>query len=209
MTDSKINLQPRTEPGPELFMTPLSRRPLFYLILIISLSILATSNVYSQQSSNKKSGKKADSSPIHITSDRMRSENGGQKIIFSGHVEAVRDDMTITSDIMEVYNTPDKKQTEEIVAIGNVEIVRCDKRAKGDRAVYLDQLQKIILTGTPNAVAWEGEDIIKGREMIFLIEKDRFMVNGRVRTKIFPKSDEKRKKKPSGKGGTPCSPKTK
>jgi lipopolysaccharide export system protein LptA len=79
----------------------------------------------------------------------------------------------------------------------------------GDRAVYLDQLQKIILTGTPNAVAWEGEDIIKGREMIFLIEKDRFMVNGRVRTKIFPKSDEKRKKKPSGKGGTPCSPKTK
>jgi lipopolysaccharide transport protein LptA len=209
MTDSKINLQPRTEPGPELFMPPLSRRPLFYLIFIISLSILTTSNVYSQQSSNKKSGKKTDSSPVHITSDRMRSENGGQKIIFSGNVEAVRDDMTITSDIMEVYNTPDKKQTEEIVAIGNVEIVRCNKRAKGDRAVYLDQLQKIILTGTPNAVAWEGKDIIKGREMIFLIEKDRFMVNGRVRTKLFPKSDEKKKKKSSGKGETPCSPKTK
>ncbi len=117
--------------------------------------------------------------------------------------------MTIASDIMEVYNTPDKKQTEEIVAIGNVDIVQCDKRAKGDRAVYIDQLQKIILTGTPNAVAWEGKDIIKGREMIFLIEKDRFIVNGRVRAKLSPKSDEKKEKKPPDKNPKPCSHKTK
>lgn len=190
-------------------MTLISRRPLFQLIFIISLSILTASTVFSQQSKNKKTGNKANSSPVVITSDRMRSENGGQKIIFSGNVMAVRGDMTITSDIMEVYNTPDKKQTEEIVAIGNVDITQCDKRAKGDRAVYLDQLQKIILTGTPNAVAWEGKDIIKGREMIFLIEKDRFIVNGRVRAKLSPKSDEKKEKKPPDKNPKPCSHKTK
>ena len=173
-------------------MTLISRRPLFQLIFIISLSILTASTVFSQQSKNKKTGNKANSSPVVITSDRMRSENGGQKIIFSSNVMAVRGDMTITSDIMEVYNTPDKKQTEEIVAIGNVVIIRGEKKATGDRAVYLEQLQKIILTGSPKAMAWEGKDIIEGREMIFLMEKDRFVVNERVRAKIFQKSNEKK-----------------
>ena len=174
-------------------MMPLSRQAIICLILLLAIGLLAAPAGFSQEAKKKKKT----SSPIVITSDRMRSENGGQKIIFSGNVVAIRGDMTITSDIMEVYNTPDKKQTEEIVAIGNVEIVRGEKRAKGDRAIYLDQLQKIILTGTPHATAWEGRDIIEGREMIFLIDKDRFIVNERVRAILFPKSDDEKKKKKS------------
>ena len=148
---------------------------------MLALSIPTTSSVFSQETN------KNVNSPIEITSDRMRSENGGQKIIFSGKVVAMQGDMKITADIMEVYNTPDKKQTEEIVAIGNVNIIRGDNRAKGDRAVYLDQLKKIILTGSPKALAWQGKDLIEGREMIFLLEKDRFVVNERVRAKLFQK----------------------
>jgi lipopolysaccharide export system protein LptA len=71
--------------------------------------------------------------------------------------------------------------------MGNVEISRGNKKAKGDRAVYLKSLQKIILTGSPKAIAWEGDDIIEGREMIFLLNKDRFVVNERVHAKLFPK----------------------
>ena len=167
-------------------MIPVSGKLSSYLLLTIIISILSISNASPQQVEK-------DNSPIEITSNRMRSENGGQKIIFSGNVVAVKSDMTITSDIMEVYNTPDKKQTEEIVAIGNVDITRGDKKAKGDRAVYLDQLQKIILTGTPKAVAWEGKDIIEGREMIFLLKKDRFVVNERVRAKIYQQTNAKKK----------------
>lgn len=131
--------------------------------------------------------------PIEITSDRMRSENGGVKIIFSGNVVSYKGDLKITSDIMEVYNSEDKKETDEIVAIGNVVIIRGLKRATGDRAVYLDKLQKIILTGTPKATAWEEGNMIEGREMIFLLEKDRFVVNERVRMKLYPKDDEEKK----------------
>ena len=159
----------------------------FCAIITIVMSVLPTSTAFSQQV------KQEDNQPIEITSDRMRSENGGQKIIFSGNVVATNGDMTISSDIMEVYNTSDKKQIEEIVAIGNVDIIRAEKKAKGDRAVYLEQLQKIILTGNPKAVAWEGKDIIEGREMIFLLNRDRFVVNERVRAKIFQKNIEKKK----------------
>ena len=159
-----------------------------YTSLFLAFTLLAAPPGFSQEGKKKKFSNKDRQESIEITSDRMRSENGGQKIIFSGNVVIVQAGMAITADIMEVYNTPDKKQTEEIVAIGNVDIVRGKKRMKGDRAVYLYQLQKIILTGSPKAIAWEGNDTIEGREMIFLIEKDRFVVNERVRAKLFPKS---------------------
>ena len=161
------------------------QKPTFYLILMLALSSLSISVGFSQTEKDK--DHKKNSTPLEIVSDRMRSENGGQKIIFSGNVAVTKEGISITSDILEVYNTPDKKQTQEIVAIGNVKISRGDKKAKGDRAVYLEHIQKIILTGNPKAVAWEGDDIIEGREMIFLMDKDRFVVNERVRAKLFPK----------------------
>ena len=163
---------------------------LFFYVAWVLMAVSASA----QSKSPVKEKSKKSKSPIEITSDRMRSENGGVKIIFSGNVISYRDDLKITSDIMEVYNTEDKKETDEIVAIGNVVITRGLKRATGDRAVYLDKLQKIILTGTPKATAWEEDNMIEGREMIFLLEKDRFVVNERVRMKIYPKDDEEKPK---------------
>ena len=161
------------------------QKTFFSIVLVFVLWSFSITLGFSQ--TTKAKGLKNGNGPLEITSDRMRSENGGQKIIFSGNVSVTKEEMTITSDIIEVYNTPDKKQTQEIVAIGNVKISKGNKKAKGDRAVYLEQLQKIILTGNPKAVAWEADDIIEGREMIFLMKKDRFVVNERVKATIFTK----------------------
>ena len=159
------------------------------LMFALCFALLVPSLLFSEEKENK--------NPIEITSDRMRSEDGGLKIIFSGNVVGYWGELKITSDILEVYNTKDKKETEEIVAIGNVFITRGQKRAKGDKAVYLDKLQKIILTGTPKATAWEEGNMIEGREMIFLLDKDRFVANNRVRMKIYPKDEGDKKEKPS------------
>ena len=162
------------------------QRLIFCTALTLGLFNLSTPLGFSQPTKDKTHPKDS-SPPIEITSDRMRSENGGQKIIFSGNVSVTKDNMVITSDIIEVYSNSDKKETDEIVATGNVKISRGNKKAKGDRAVYLNHLQKIILTGNPTAIAWEGDDIIEEREMIFLMKKDRFVVNERVHAKLFPK----------------------
>ena len=162
---------------------------IYILTIVLTFSLLMPSTLLSKEGKNK--------DPVEITSDRMRSEDGGIKIIFSGNVVGYWGDLKITSDIMEIYNTEDKKETEEIVAIGNVFITRGLKRAKGDKAVYLDKLQKIILTGTPKATAWEESNMIEGRELIFLLEKDRFFANNRVRMKIYPK--DKKNKSPKKK----------
>lgn len=128
--------------------------------------------------------------PIEITSDRMRSENQGLKIIFSGNVVGIWGDLKILSDILEIHNTPDKKGTEQIVALGSVVITRGEKKATGDKAVYLDKKQKIILTGSPIATAWEGKNKIEGKEMIFLLDSDRFLAKDRVRMKFYPKEEQ-------------------
>ena len=158
---------------------------IYILTIVLTFSLLMPSILLSKEGENK--------DPLEITSDRMRSEDGGIKIIFIGNVVATRGNLKITSDILEIYNTQDKKETEEIIAIGNVFITRDLKRGKGDKAIYLDKLQKIILTGTPKATAWEESNMIEGRELIFLLEKDRFFANNRVRMKIYPK-DKKGKK---------------
>ena len=162
---------------------------IYILTIVLTFSLLMPSTLLSKEGKNK--------DPVEITSDRMRSEDGGIKIIFSGNVVGYRGDLKITSDILEIYNTQDKKETEEIIAIGNVFITRGLKKAKGDKAIYLDKLQKIILTGTPKATAWEERNMIEGRELIFLLEKDRFFANNRVRMKIYPK--DKKNKSPKKK----------
>lgn len=166
-----------------------TKKRIYIIALVVSFALANPSLLAAKDKKEK--------DPVEITSDRMRSEDGGLKIIFSGNVEGYWGNLKITSDILEVYNTKDKKETEEIVAIGNVFIARGLKRAKGDKAIYLDKLQKIILTGTPKATAWEESNIIEGREMIFLLDKDRFVANDRVRMKIYPKDKDEKNKKAS------------
>lgn len=195
------------------------------LILSSLLLILALGyGISGAQDNALKSSMKDKKDPIEITSDRMRSEERGQKIIFSGNVLAVWGDLSIRSDILEIYNHSDEKQPasptgdptsaalgqgqqlEEIVAIGNVDVRRGDRRAKGDRAIYLDKQQKIILKGSPKAIAWEGENIVEGKEMIFFLETDRFQVNDRVRIRLFPGSDGPQKAGASSRGKTASTP---
>lgn len=175
--------------------------------IIFSAWVFVTLPAIAQNKAPLKEKPETSKDPVEITSDRMRSENGGVKIVFSGNVVSYQGDLKITSDIMEIYNSEDKKETDEIVAIGNVVITRCLKKAVGDRAIYFDKLQKIILTGTPHATAWEGDDMIEGRELIFLMEEDRFIANQGVRMKIYPKDEKKDPKKKSQLTGEsqPCS----
>ena len=55
--------------------------------------------------------------------------------------------------------------------------------------------QIIIVTGEPNATAWEGENIIKGKKMTFVLAEDLFKVEGRVKLVLNPKNPPPEKKR--------------
>ncbi len=192
---------------------PVLQNHLTRLLIFAFVLILACPAIAQERGLKSSLSKKRD--PIEITSDRMRSEERGQKIIFSGNVLAVWGDLSIRSDVLEIYNHEDKnnndpkatsigggQQLDEIIAIGNVDVRRGDRRAKGDRAVYLDKDQRIILKGSPKAIAWEGDNIIEGKEMIFFLESDRFQVNNRVRIKLFPGKSNSKKPRTRSRGKT-------
>lgn len=161
-------------------------------------------NAFSQNLSLKSKSVKDDEA-IEITSDRMRSMDSGKKIIFSGNVVGIWGDLEIRSDVFELYTSKDKNKSrggitsgqtlEEVIALGNVRITRGTKKAKGDKAIYYVDQKKIVLTGSPKASAWEEGNKIEGKEMIFLLDEDRIVVNGRVEMKFFPKKKAARKSK--------------
>jgi len=176
-------------------------KQIFYIVILFLIFGFMIPEFVSSQGLLEKGADEDKDKPVEITAERMRSLDGGKKIIFSGNVIATWGELTINSDILEIYNSKEtKSQTDEIVAIGNVIITKKNKRAKGDRAVYLDKLQKIILTGKPYATAWEDKNIIEGKEMIFLLEQDRFVVNHRVRMKLFPQKKQTQTQKKTDKG---------
>ncbi len=181
------------------------------ILFLISLSFLGMNpvNAYSEKSKDALK-KEQEKQPIEIQSDKLRSVNEGKKFIFSGNVLSTWGDLEIKSDILEVYANPkskvDRKKApedvgqasqdlEKIIAIGNVYIKKGDRRAKGDRAHYDNKKQIIIITGKPHATAWEAENVIKGGEMIFHLEKDLFEVKDRVRLVLFPKNPPPEKKR--------------
>ncbi len=179
------------------------------LLFLVGISLLSAAPAFSA-SAKDKVGKDNEKKPIEIQSDKLRSENEGKKIIFTGNVLSTWGDLEIQSDTLEVYANPKKEKgkkikklsdgqpeqdLEKIIAIGNVRIKKGDRRARGDRADYNNKKQIIVITGKPNATAWEGDNIIKGEKMTFHLEEDLFKVEGRVRLVLFPKNPPPEKKK--------------
>lgn len=181
------------------------------IIFLIGLSLLIMNPGYTYSAKSRDSLKKEqEKNPIEIKSDKLRSENEGKKFIFSGNVLSTWGDLIIKSDILEVYANPKSKKDrkkgsddigpagqdlDKIIAIGNVDITKGDRRAKGDHAVYDNKKQEIVITGKPNATAWEGDNIIKGQKMTFLLVEDLFKAEGRVILVLNPKNSPAKKKK--------------
>jgi len=179
------------------------------LLIWIGLSLIGPATALSQKArdSIKQNNEKKS---IEIQSDKLLSLNQGKKFIFTGNVVSTWGDLEIRSDILEVYANPKSKVSrknitadagqarqdlDKIIAIGNVDIKKGDRRAKGDRAVYDNKKQIIIITGEPHATAWEADNIIKGGTMTFYLERDLFEVNDRVRLVLFPKNPPPEKKR--------------
>jgi LPS export ABC transporter protein LptC len=93
--------------------------------------------------------------------------------VFNNNVKVEQKDVTIYSDIMDVYFlVPDKNKAEQkaeapsvmganldrIVSRGNVKIVRGENISYCEQAVYTAADKKIILTGRPKLVIYSRED---------------------------------------------------
>jgi lipopolysaccharide export system protein LptA len=113
---------------------------------------------------------------IHITSDRLISDNKAGYAEFIGNVKATQKDTVITSDRLKIFykkNIANKgplsvseESIHKIVAQGNVEIKFDNRLATTQQAVYNTETMVLVLSGS-NSKIISGNDSISGEKITF------------------------------------------
>lgn len=149
---------------------------LFYLSLFLVISSTLSTNVFSAEEAQKIKG------PIIITSEMLTVDNQTHTALFENSVVARTTDMTIYADRMLVYYDKDTGNVTRIEAEGRVKLIKENRVITSKEATYYADGEKVIFTGEPRAV--DGENVVTGKKMIYLLNENRFLVEG---SKVFLK----------------------
>ena len=117
--------------------------------------------------------------PVVITSSTLTADNKARTALFEGSVVAKTETMTISSDKMRVHHTEGGRIT-KIEAGGNVKLIKGERVITSDEATYFADEEKVVFTGQPKAV--EGNNMVTGTKMIYLMKDDRSIVEN---SKVF------------------------
>jgi lipopolysaccharide export system protein LptA len=119
-------------------------------------------------------------------------------VTFKGNVIAKQEETTLYANTLVIYYDQETKKLKEIVATGNVKVVRVDQRATSKKATFSQDENKVVFDG--EAVIREGENVIRGERITYYVDEERSVVEGgkgtRVNTRITPppKEDKENKK---------------
>lgn len=162
-----------------------------FFILLASLLTLSLPSMGTPEEPTQEP--QGDQIPTSITSNRMEIDHKTNIVVFMGEVVAVKGELTVMSDRMEVYNDEETGNIERMIATGNVQIEKGKRHAKSERAVFDESQQTVVLTGNPEV--WDEKDRIKGDQMTMYLEEDKSVVIGdqekRVHALFYPKTQPK------------------
>tara|TARA_B100001996_G_scaffold306782_1_gene248033 strand:- start:533 stop:997 length:465 start_codon:yes stop_codon:yes gene_type:complete len=129
----------------------MNRKIPFFILIIFILSFLNTS---------------ASESGITIISNKLSVEMNKRKSIFTGDVHAYNETLKVWSDEMTIKLKTEKDEIKEILANGNVKIIRLVEGSEiyGDAANYSLEEEIIIITG--NVVVIENGNLVSGNELV-------------------------------------------
>ncbi len=136
--------------------------------------ILLSTSVFSAEESKNIKG------PIIVTSDKLTADNQAHTALFENSVVARTTNMTIYADRMLVFYEKDTGNVTRIDAAGDVKVIKENRIITSQEATYYADGEKVTFTGDPRAV--EGENVVTGRKMTYLMNEDRFLVEG---SKVF------------------------
>lgn len=147
----------------------------------------------------------ASKEPIEIVADLLTVEQARRVAVFSGNVQAIQGELTLTADRLQVFyaesggagaapaGVGQGTQITRIEAEGNVQIANPSDSAAGDRGVYDVAAQTIRLEG--NVVLTSGGNVVRGAELDVDLQTNVSKVRGgpggaaqRVRALFVPES---------------------
>jgi outer membrane protein assembly factor BamD len=114
--------------------------------------------------------------PIDIVSDSMEGFDKEKYVIFKGSVIAKQEDLFIFADVIEAYMSEDTNEIEKAYAKGNVKIVKQDRTATSEEAIFDNSKREITLK--KNVVVISGQDRLTGELVTYFVNEDRVIVEG-------------------------------
>lgn len=147
---------------------------LFHCIGSLIIIFLLLTNVFSAEEAQKIKG------PIIITSEMLTADNQTHTALFEHTVVARTTDMTIYANKMLVHYDKDTGNVTRIDAEGDVKLIKENRVITSKEATYYADGEKVIFTGEPKAI--DGENVVTGRKMTYLLNENRFLVEG---SKVF------------------------
>ena len=172
-----------------------------FFMAFLLFGLLCAGPVRSESRQNE--AETAGAQPIIINSNTLEVNDAKKMVIFTGDVNARRDDFFIECQKMFVFyeSLPDQKNTgdgatkiDRIVATGQVKISRAQGGiATAEKAIYYQQDDKLVLTEKP--VVKQGDDFVEGNRITIFLKENRSVVEGsenkRVKAIIFQKSEKR------------------
>ncbi|MHB8529171.1 MAG: LptA/OstA family protein [Caulobacteraceae bacterium] len=110
--------------------------------------------------------------PIDITADQAEVTSSKCLAVWRGAAEALQGQTRLRADTISVYTRPKGSgangqpacgSTERIVAEGNVYYVTPQQNVRGDRAVYSQGADEIVVTG--DVIIVQGNDVARGDKL--------------------------------------------
>jgi lipopolysaccharide export system protein LptA len=147
----------------------------FWATALILVFVLIHSLLYAEEKPNiTETNTDKKNEKIHITADKLISDNEAKYAEFIGNVKATQRDTVIITDqlkiffkaVMENKKNPlaGDETIKKIVANGNVQIKFDNRVAVTQQAVYITETRVLVLTGTDSKVI-SGENSISGEKI--------------------------------------------
>ena len=173
----------------------------FFLLTILLFGFLLP--CFAASETLKEELGKDESKEMVIKSNKLEVDDNRKVVIFTGDVNAKREDFVINCKKLVVFykslpgsKEPGKGKTEvdKIIATGNVKISHAKGgAATAEKAVYYQRDEKVVLTEHP--VVKKGNDFVEGDRITMYLKENRSVVESsgdrKVRAIIFPKQKKK------------------
>ncbi len=147
----------------------------FWTAAFMLVAVLMNSFAYAEDKPNfTDTHKDKKNEKIHITADKLISDNEAKYTEFIGNVRAVQGDTVITADKLKIFykrgmdnkkNPPAGDESiKKIVANGNVQIKFDNRVAVTQQAVYITETRVLVLSGADSKII-SGNDSISGEKI--------------------------------------------
>jgi lipopolysaccharide export system protein LptA len=158
-------------------------------------TLTATGNEDKHKNKGKAEEKRAETSPLAVTSARLTYSDAESVAHYEGGVVAKGNSFSETSNTLDAYLVP-RGQTssnqlltgpgrlDRLVAKGNVVVQQPGRRAEGQTLVYTASDDKFVLTGGPPSIFDAERGKITGVSLTFFRADDRVLVEGEASTPV-------------------------